>query len=79
MSRFIHDRKGDKYSALLPLLGLTEMEFAAENLHKLTRSVETESHITDTKARLMQMEQRQTDTSAPMRLRTSFKPLIFSI
>ena len=62
VSRFIHDRKGEKYSALLPLLGLTEMEFAAENLRKLTRHVEVESHIVENKTTLKQMEQRQIDT-----------------
>ena len=62
VSRFIHDRKGAKYSALLPLLGLTAMEFAAENLHKLTRQVEAESQIVENKTRLKQMEQRQIET-----------------
>ncbi len=62
VSRFIHDRKGEKYSALLPLLGLTEMEFAAENLRKLTRHVEVESHIVEDKTTLKQMERRQIDT-----------------
>ena len=62
VSRFIHATKGEKYSALLPLLGLTEMEFAAENLRKLTRHVEGESHIVENKTKLKQMEQRQIDT-----------------
>ena len=62
VSRFIHDRKGEKYSALLPLLGLTAMEFAAENLRKLIRRVEVESHIVENKTELKQMEQRQIDT-----------------
>ena len=62
VSRFIHARKGEKYSALLPLLGLTEMEFAAENLRKLTQYVEAESHIVENKIKLKQMEQRQIDT-----------------
>ena len=38
------------------------MEFAAENLRKLTRSVENESHIVENKTQLKQMEQRQIAT-----------------
>jgi len=32
VAEFIRSRKGDKYSALLPLFGLHELEVAAENL-----------------------------------------------
>ena len=38
------------------------MEFAVENLRKLTRHVEVESHIVEDKTTLKQMEQRQIDT-----------------
>lgn len=40
VSHFIHARKGEKYSALLPLLGIGSMEVAAENLHQLARTVD---------------------------------------
>jgi len=42
---FIRSRKGDKYSALLPLFGLHELEVAAENLRQLARSVEQQSKL----------------------------------
>ena len=45
VSAFIHDTKGKKYSALLPLFGLHNMETAAENLRRLARSVETEAKL----------------------------------
>jgi hypothetical protein len=45
VSSFIHDTKGNKYSALLPLLGLDRMEVAAENLRQLARSIESESNL----------------------------------
>ncbi len=36
---FIADTKGDKYSALLPLLGLSHLEVTAENLRKIEKSL----------------------------------------
>ena len=45
VAAFIHDTKGDKYSALLPLLGLRQMEIAAENLRQLAKSVEQRSEL----------------------------------
>jgi len=36
---FIADTKGDKYSALLPLLGLSHLEVAAENLRKIEKNL----------------------------------------
>ena len=45
VSDFIHDTKGRKYSALLPLFGLHDMEVAAENLRKLAKHLKTESGI----------------------------------
>jgi hypothetical protein len=45
IARFIHSNKGSKYSDLLPLLGLGELEIAAENLRHLYKSVEQQSKI----------------------------------
>lgn len=45
MAEFIRETKGDKYSALLPLLGLHQMEVAAENLRQLAKSVELQSGL----------------------------------
>lgn len=45
---FIADTKGDKYSALLPLLGLSYLEVAAENLRKIEKSLSALSGL-DTK------------------------------
>ena len=45
ISRFIHSSKGSKYSDLLPLLGLGELEIAAENLRQLCKSVEQHSKL----------------------------------
>lgn len=39
VAHFIHGTKGDKYSALLPLLGLSNLEIAATNIRSLARSV----------------------------------------
>ncbi len=36
---FIADTKGNKYSALLPLLGLSHLEVAAENLRKIEKNL----------------------------------------
>jgi recombinational DNA repair ATPase RecF len=49
---FIQNTKGEKYSALLPLLGLNEMEVAAENLHQLARTVESVRTLESSKATL---------------------------
>jgi hypothetical protein len=45
VAEFIRSRKGEKYSALLPLFGLHELEVAAENLRKLAQSVETQAKL----------------------------------
>ena len=54
VAKFIHDTKGEKYSALLPLFGLHKLETAAENLRKLRRTVESESKLGEKKAVLQQ-------------------------
>jgi hypothetical protein len=45
VAAFIRGTKGDKYSALLPLLGLHHLEVAAENLRQLIKSVEQQSNL----------------------------------
>ena len=45
VSRFIHYTKGQKYSALLPLLGLSNLEQAAENLRQLRLNVIEQSSV----------------------------------
>ena len=51
---FIQGTKGDKYSALLPLLGLHPMEVAAENLRQLAKNIESLSGLQQLKAILSQ-------------------------
>ncbi len=55
VAAFIHDTKGGKYSALLPLLGLHQMEVAAENLRQLAKAVEEQSQFPVTRVRLMEV------------------------
>jgi hypothetical protein len=45
VAEFIRSRKGEKYSALLPLFGLHDLEVAAENLRQLVRAVERTSAL----------------------------------
>ncbi len=52
VSQFIHGTKGEKYSALLPLIGLGDLEAAATNLKNLGRAVHTEAGTVDLKAKL---------------------------
>ena len=47
---FIQDTKGAKYSALLPLFGLHQMEIAAENLRQLAKNIESLAAIATRKA-----------------------------
>jgi DNA repair exonuclease SbcCD ATPase subunit len=62
VAAFIHDTKGGKYSALLPLLGLHQMEVAAENLRQLAKSVEEQSKLRETKATLREVETKRRAT-----------------
>ena len=55
VAEFIRSRKGEKYSALLPLLGLHELEITAENLRKLARSIERQSGLGQKKGALEQV------------------------
>lgn len=56
VATFIRDTKGAKYSALLPLLGLQQIEMAAENLRRLAKAVEAQSKLRETKVTLKQIE-----------------------
>lgn len=52
LSEFIRSTKGDKYSAVLPLLGLDRLESVAENLHKLIKAIERKSELTTLRTKL---------------------------
>ena len=54
VAQFIHDTKGGKYSALLPLFGLHKFEVAAENLRKLRRTVQNEAKASEKNAYIKQ-------------------------
>lgn len=62
VAAFIHDTKGGKYSALLPLLGLRQLEVAAENLRKLAKSVETQSRLKEIKVTLKEVDAKRKET-----------------
>ena len=59
VSAFIHDTKGKKYSALLPLFGLHNLEIAAENLRKLAKAVEDKGKLREKRAVLNQIESQR--------------------
>ncbi len=54
VAEFIRSRKGEKYSALLPLFGLHELEIAAENLRQLPKAIEQQSKLAQKKGALDQ-------------------------
>ncbi len=62
VATFIHDTKGDKYSALLPLLGLHQMEVAAENLRQLAKTVEQQSNLMEAKITLKEVNNKRKAT-----------------
>ena len=55
VANFVNDTKGDKYSALLPLLGLEDYEQAAENLRQLAKAVESQGQLSAKTARIDQL------------------------
>ena len=59
VAEFIRERKGDKYSALLPLLGLHHMEIAAENLRQLAKSIEGQANLNEKKYSLKLLKTRR--------------------
>lgn len=61
VAEFIHDTKGGKYSALLPLLGLEHMEIAGDNLRRLYKSLEQQSKLGEIRAYLSSIEVKRKD------------------
>lgn len=51
VARFIHATKGEKYSVLLPLLGLEALEHAAGNLRALSKSLEERGKLAELRIR----------------------------
>ncbi|MBA3342478.1 MAG: hypothetical protein H0T48_11675 [Gemmatimonadaceae bacterium] len=52
VAAFVSSPKGAKYSALLPLLGLEPLEYAAENVRQLGKGVEKSTQIVEKRERL---------------------------
>ncbi|MDP2673668.1 MAG: AAA family ATPase [Dehalococcoidia bacterium] len=52
VANFVHAPKGEKYSVLLPLLGLDALERAAENLRQLAQRVRSRSQLAEKEQRL---------------------------
>jgi energy-coupling factor transporter ATP-binding protein EcfA2 len=52
VARFIHATKGEKYSALLPLLGLGEVETVVDNLHRFAREVAKQGRLAELEAQV---------------------------
>ena len=60
IAAFIHDTKGGKYSALLPLLGLHHLEVTAENLRQLAKAIEEQSKLKESKVTLKEAMTKRT-------------------
>lgn len=60
VAAFIHATKGEKYSVLLPLLGLHEIEQSASNLRELARVFEARSRLAN---RVQDLEHLKTQAS----------------
>jgi ribose 1,5-bisphosphokinase PhnN len=62
MSRFIHSAKGTKYSDLLPLLGLGDLEIAAENLRQLAKTIEQQAKLKEKKGTAAEVARKRKQT-----------------
>ncbi|WP_332445698.1 AAA family ATPase [Dehalococcoides mccartyi] len=62
VAAFILDTKGEKYSTLLPLLGLEQLELAASNLRQLVKSIEQQSKIKEMKGALKAIQVKRIAT-----------------
>lgn len=56
---FIRSRKGDKYSALLPLFGLHEMEQIAHNVEQLARAIQTRGNLDEKERALREADMKR--------------------
>jgi len=61
VAAFIQAQKGEKYSALLPLIGLGPMENVATNIRALARKVSDEASLERKKGRLQQLQDQWTE------------------
>jgi ABC-type hemin transport system ATPase subunit len=52
VARFIHATKGEKYSALLPLLGLGDLETVVDNVRKLGKEIAKQGRIAELAAQV---------------------------
>jgi len=64
VSGFIHGTKADKYSALLPLLGLDSLERMTGNLNSLADTVSEEAHLVANRSKLRRIAEQRTETFA---------------
>lgn len=61
VSRFISSTKGDKYSALLPLLGLATMEKAAESLKLLAKAIDDSANTKEKTGQLSAIQSQRAE------------------
>jgi energy-coupling factor transporter ATP-binding protein EcfA2 len=59
VAAFIRDTKGEKYSALLPLLGLGPLEVAADNLRRLGKAIDTQSNRQSLRTELTEVNENR--------------------
>jgi energy-coupling factor transporter ATP-binding protein EcfA2 len=62
VAAFIHETKGGKYSALLPLLGLHSMELGAENLRQLGKAIDTRARVKEKTVKLKEGDLKRKST-----------------
>lgn len=75
VSRFIHYTKGEKYSVLLPLLGLGNLEQATENLRQLRLNVIEQSDIAVKRNRHQQLTEASNENLTSLKEEDVLKAL----
>ena len=79
VAHFIHATKSEKYSVLLPLLGLEALEYAASNLRAIYKAVEERSKLTVQKSQVEEKTQivlRYLPDLAPASIDQALYPLV---